>query len=72
MTPWGTRRTLTARGRQNARVTIVVQVYRLKVLVTVIDVPFVAESILDPGQADSLGDMLVHAASEARDGTKGA
>lgn len=66
MSPWGTRQTLHVKGRQGAAVTIVVEVYRRKVWLTVIDVPFVAEGILEPGQAENVAELLVRAASEAR------
>lgn len=66
MKPWGTRQTLVVKGRQGARVTVVVEVYRRKVWLTVVDVPFVAEGILEPGQADGVAELLTQAATEAR------
>ena len=66
MKPRGTRQTLVVKGRQDGRVTIVVEVYRRKVWLTVVDVPFMAEGILEPGQADDVAAWLVAAAGEAR------
>lgn len=62
-----TRRKLVVKGRgQDARVTITVEVCRGKVWVTSFDCPFNSEAILEPGQADSLIDLIAQAAKEAR------
>lgn len=60
------RRKLVVKGRQDTRVTIIVEVYRGKVWVTSFDSPFTSEAILDPPQADSLIDLIAQAAREAR------
>jgi hypothetical protein len=72
MKPWGTRRKLVVKGRQNSRVTVVVEVYCQKVWMIVVDPPFEAEAILEPVQVDNLIGALTQAATEARDGTNGA
>lgn len=66
MKPWGTRRTLVVKGRQDARVTITVEVCRGKVWLTSFDCPFTSEAILEPAQVDSLVELITQAAKEAR------
>lgn len=67
-----TRRTLVVKGRQDARVTVVVEVCRDKVWMVSVDTPFASEAIFDPAQVDSLIEMLGKAANEARGGKRDA
>ncbi|MGH4014486.1 MAG: hypothetical protein ACRDSL_11305 [Pseudonocardiaceae bacterium] len=67
-----TRRTLAVKGRQDARVTVIVEVCHGKVWVVSVDSPFTSEAIFEPAQVDSLIDMLGQAAKEARGGKRGA
>jgi hypothetical protein len=61
------RRRLTVKGRgSEARVTFTIEAYRGKVWITSFDCPSVSEAILDPGQADSLVDLINQATKEAR------
>ena len=61
-----TRRTLVAKGRQDSRVTVVVEVCRGKVWMLSVDSPFASEAIFGPTQVEGLIDMLTQAAKEAR------
>ncbi|MGH4016873.1 MAG: hypothetical protein ACRDSL_23685 [Pseudonocardiaceae bacterium] len=63
-----TRRTLVVKGRQDTRVTVVVEVCRNQVWVVSVDSPFSSEAIFEPAQVDSLIDILEKAAAEARRG----
>ncbi|MGH7928897.1 MAG: hypothetical protein ACREQV_14005 [Candidatus Binatia bacterium] len=66
-----TRRKLVVKGQgPDASVIFYVEVYRGKVWVTTFDYPFTSESIFEPAQAESLGDLLARTAKEARRGTK--
>ncbi|MGH4013640.1 MAG: hypothetical protein ACRDSL_06835 [Pseudonocardiaceae bacterium] len=65
-----TRRTLTVKGRQGTDVTVVVETYRGKVWLVSADPPFSVEAIMEPSQAESLGDLLARAARDARGSTK--
>ena len=65
-----TRRTLTVKGRQGRDVTVAVETYRGKVWLVSVDAPFNVEAIMEPGQAESLVELLARAAKEARSGTK--
>lgn len=65
-----TRRTLVVKGRQDARVTVVVEVCRNKVWMVSVDTPFASEAIFEPAQVDSLIDILGKAANEARRETR--
>ena len=58
------------KGRQDTRVTVVIEVCRGKVWVVSVDPPFTSEAILEPAQVDRLVDMLGQAAEEARSGNK--
>lgn len=60
------RRTLVVKGRQGARVTIVVEACRGQVWVVSTDPPFSAEAIFEPAQVESLIDLLSRTAAEAR------
>lgn len=66
------RRTLIVKGRQGSHVTVLVEVCHGKIWLVSEDGPFRAEAIMEPGQAESLGDLLARAAKEARGGTNGA
>lgn len=70
MNPGATRWTLVVQGRQQARVTIVVEVYRHRVWLTTVDIPAVSEAILTSGQADHLTEILNRSATEAREGAR--
>jgi len=50
----------------DARVTVLVEVYRGKVWVTSFDCPFTMEAIFEPAQADSLVELINQATKEAR------
>ena len=54
----------------NATVTFYIEAYRGRVWVTCVDCPFTAEAILEPAQAEKLGDLLGRTALEAHRGTK--
>ena len=58
------------KGRQDTRVTVVIEVCRGKVWVVSVDSPFTSEAILEPAQVDRLIDLLGQAAKEARGGAK--
>jgi hypothetical protein len=66
--PWlGTiRRKLSVSGRQGAKVTITVAVYRDTVWVSTFDEAFMADAIFELAHIDSLIDTLAWAAGEAR------
>ena len=67
------RREITVRGRGPvARSTVVVEVCRGKVWLTVSDSPFAAEAILEPAQAGSLVELIGQATREARGHRNGA
>jgi hypothetical protein len=59
------------KGRQGTHVTVIVEVCHGKVWMVSEDTPFRSEAIMEPGQAESLGDLLARAAKEARGGTTG-
>ena len=59
------RRALAVRARCEESATIVVEVYRRSVWLSVLP-SFMGEGILDPDKADSLAGTLVQAAREAR------
>jgi len=68
MKPWlkTIQRRIVVKGRQGAKVTMTVWVYRDTVWVTTFDAPFSAEAILELAQVESLVEMLTWAAGEAR------
>ena len=59
------RRTMTARARCGETVTVVVDVYRRSVWLSVVPM-FNGEAILDPAHVDTLIDTLTQAAQKAR------
>ncbi len=61
-----TRRKLVVRGRQDARAVFYVAACREKVWITSYACPFNAEAILEPAQADTLVELIIQAAKEAR------
>ncbi len=60
------RRTMTARARCGETVTVVVDVYRQSVWLSVVPM-FNGEAILDPAHIDNLVNTLIQAAQEARE-----
>ncbi len=60
------RRTMTARARCGETVTVVVDVYRQSVWLSVVPM-FNGEAILDPAHVDDLVNTLTQAAQEARE-----
>ncbi len=62
-----TQRRLTVKGRgPDARVTFSVEAYQGKVWITSCDCPFTCEAILQTAQADTLVDLIIQTAKEAR------
>ncbi len=61
-----TRRKLVVRGRQDARAVFYVEACREKVWITSYACPSLAETILEPAQADTLIELIAQATKEAR------
>lgn len=68
MKPWlkMIQRRIVVKGRQGAKVTVTVRVYRDTVWITTFDEPFSTEAILELAHVGSLVEMLTWAVGEAR------